>query len=79
MLVPNELKAARIRGGYSQKKLAQLALLGETSYSKRENGVVPFTINEVSNIAKILNLSSEEIMKIFFNEKVAFDATDKIS
>lgn len=77
MLVSNELKAARIRAGYSQKKICKLADMGETSYSKRENGIVPFTINEVSKIAGILQLSKDEIIKIFFNEKVATKTTDQ--
>lgn len=77
MIATNELKAARIRKGFSQEKLATTINIGKTSYSKRENGIISFSIDEASKIAETLNLSKEEIIYIFFNKKVALKATER--
>lgn len=75
MIATNELKAARVRKGLSQEKLAATLNIGKTSYSKRENGIIPFSIEEASTIATTLSLSNEEIIHIFFNKKVALKTT----
>lgn len=61
-----ELKALRVRHGYTQKVLAELLDLGETSYTKRENGVASFTLEEVKKMKEIFHLSPEQVIEIFF-------------
>lgn len=63
-----ELKAARVRKGLTQRDVAKKMRLGETSYTKRENGKVPFTIDEAKELKKILALSKEQAYEIFFND-----------
>lgn len=71
------LKTARVRAGFTQKQLAKAIDMGETSYTKRENGIVDFTSKEIIRIVKALKLSDTEIQAIFFNNEVAFKTTKK--
>jgi len=64
----NKLKAARINKGYTQKKLADEIKIGETSYTKRENGNYSFSVDEVLKLKEVLNLKNDDIISIFFED-----------
>ena len=66
----NELKAARVRRGVSQKEMAELLRLPVPSYCIRENGKRQLRLKEINEITEILNLSTQEIMAIFFNRDI---------
>ncbi|WP_202707634.1 helix-turn-helix domain-containing protein [Sporosalibacterium faouarense] len=74
-MLPRELKSIRIKMGYTQKTLAEKLNMSETSYSKRENGIIIFSVCEVKKLKEILELDDEDILRIFFDDSVAFDAT----
>ncbi|SHK45592.1 helix-turn-helix domain-containing protein [Tepidibacter formicigenes] len=74
-MLSRELKSARVKNGYTQKDLAKELCLGTTSYTKRENGQISFTVDEVCLLREKLSLSDEEIIKIFFKNNVATKAT----
>lgn len=65
-----ELKSARIKRGLTQVDIAEKMNISSISYSLKERGKRDFTINEVSNIIKILNLSLLEINAIFFDNQL---------
>jgi putative transcriptional regulator len=65
-----ELKALRIKNGISQNKISNLIGISETSYNKRENGKIEFTLSEIIIISRIFNLCGEEIFDIFFDKRL---------
>ena len=68
----NLLKSVRIREGLTQKKIAEIIEISPTSYSKKESGLVDFSLTEIS---KICNLTVDEMIEIFFDGKVEFSSS----
>lgn len=71
-----ELKALRVKNGHTQAKLGEMMNMGETTYCKKENGQIDFTLSEVKMLKDIYKLSQEDIEKIFFSDDVAFETTN---
>jgi transcriptional regulator with XRE-family HTH domain len=71
MININEYKAARVRRGYTQKKLAEEIGISPAKLSMKENGRTKFTVKDIGNIAKALQLSADDITRIFFADVVA--------
>jgi transcriptional regulator with XRE-family HTH domain len=71
MININEYKAARVRRGYTQKRLAEEIGISAAKLSMKENGRIKFTVKDVGNIARALQLSADEITKIFFADVIA--------
>ena len=67
---PNELKAARIKRGITQKNLAKILKCTEANYCMKENGVRRLFITDANNIATALDLSPKEINDIFFAKNI---------
>ena len=66
-----ELKAIMAKQGISIPKLADaIHISKKTLYSKFEEESA-FTQKEIARIAEVLSLSKEEIIAIFFSDKVA--------
>ena len=65
---PNELKAARVRRGISQKELALMIGYTPANYCQKENanGNRTFNVRDMNAISEALNLSSAEREQIFF-------------
>jgi len=74
-VLSRELKSLRVLNGLTQKELAEKLEMSETSYTKRENGQISFTVDEIKKLKLILQLSYEDVIRIFFTDWVAFDAT----
>lgn len=70
-----EIKSLRVLNGLTQKELAEKLAMGETSYTKRENGQISFTVEELNQLRIILNISDQDIIRIFFNNNVALKTT----
>ena len=70
---PNELKAARIRRGVTQKYMAERLGCTGPSYCMKENGVRNIFIKDANSIADILKLSPQEIITIFFRSELNFN------
>lgn len=66
-----ELKIAMVRKSLSIPALsAKMGVSKKLMYS-RMKGETPFTQKEIMQMADILDLNQEEIIKIFFGEKVS--------
>ncbi|MFA6809253.1 MAG: helix-turn-helix transcriptional regulator [Eubacteriales bacterium] len=66
-----ELKAYRVRLGYTQKDMANKLGMSEFAYNKRENGHIDFGLSELRRLKQVLHLSDEELIRIFFTNNVA--------
>ncbi len=66
----NDLRAEIARNNLSIPKLAKLIDMNKKTLYKRINGEVSFTQKEILAISRVLNLSPDKIMSIFFAEKV---------
>lgn len=66
MVNSNALKGAIIREGLTQVELAKFVKLTKQSLNYKILNKATFNINEVAIIRKVLNLSSEELIFIFF-------------
>ena len=70
-LLSRELKSLRALNGHTQKDLANMLGIGETSYTKRENGDLDFSVEEIKKLKELYKLSDEDIIRIFFDNEVA--------
>ena len=66
-----ELKAAMARKNISIPQLANLLKISKKTIYSRFSGETDFSLSEIRKIAVILELSNDDIMVIFFTEKVA--------
>ena len=66
-----ELKAAMARKNISIPQLANLLKISKKTIYSRFSGETDFSLSEIRKIAVILELSNDDIMVIFFAEKVA--------
>lgn len=70
-MLSRELKSLRALYGHTQKDLANMLGIGETSYTKRENGDLSFSIEEIKKLKELYKLKDEDIIRIFFTSSVA--------
>ncbi len=56
-----KLKRRRLRNGFTQQMLADAIDVSLSTYSKKENGINKFTIDEAFKIAKILKCDIKDI------------------
>lgn len=61
------LKAHRAMKGYNQNDMAKILRISVTSYNKKENGRIEFTLNEAKILADYFGVSIEGL---FFSDKV---------
>lgn len=64
----NLLKSKLALVGMSEKKLAEAADISYAAYNKKIVGKVYFTVKDIFKIAKVLSLTGEDIVEIFFSE-----------
>jgi plasmid maintenance system antidote protein VapI len=64
----NLLRSKIVENGLTYSSLASAIDLSESSLSKRINGTVDFTLEDMVKIKDALKLSSDELMAIFFNK-----------
>ncbi|EQK42730.1 hypothetical protein ANS017_26070 [Paraclostridium bifermentans] len=60
-----ELRILRAKYDLTQEALAQKLGVGKASYSRKENGKNPFSVDEVTKLKNIFSLTDEEVVKIF--------------
>ncbi|WP_196001982.1 helix-turn-helix transcriptional regulator [Clostridium sp. 1001271B_151109_B4] len=60
-----DLKVLRIRRRLKQQDIAKELGITTNSYTKKENAINPFTLKEVKILKEFLNISDNEIIKIF--------------
>ena len=66
----NMLDAAMISKGYNSGVMGGFIGLNRMSYDNKRNGKVPFQANEIREIARVLDLSMEQVNVIFFDGKL---------
>lgn len=71
----NKLKGKIAEKGYTLKKLSEELGLSELTLRRKINdNNYDFYLGETTDVAKILNLSGEEYLEIFFNSKLEFNS-----
>lgn len=78
-MIKSKLIAIRTQKGFSQEKLADLIGMGQSSYSRREKGLVPITEHEWIKIAKQLGVDIETIYEKERNYFAALDESNNRS
>lgn len=62
----NKLKAKIVECGFSYKHMSELLELSRPSFFSKLRGQTQFKLNELQTMICVLNLSEDEIIKIFF-------------
>ena len=57
-----KIKEYRIIKGYTQRELAEILGIKQNTYSDKERGKTNFTIDEIKEIKKILQVSYDELL-----------------
>lgn len=66
----SKLKGIRVEKGKTQKDMAELIGKSLVTYSKKERGEVDFSNDEMNAIAKALDLTSNQVNAIFFDDSL---------
>lgn len=69
-----ELKSHRVRKGLTQKDVANLLGLTASTYTKKENYQIPFSLRELKVLKMAFELDDKEFMKIFFKQECDFES-----
>lgn len=67
----DDLRAEIARANLSIPKLAEIIKIDKKTLYSRMHGDTAFDQKEISEISKVLNLSAEKIMSIFFADAVS--------
>lgn len=65
-----KLKAAIFESGYANRYIAKQVGISAQQFSKKLNGHVEFKVSEVHKLCNLLNIASDTMMEIFFNDEV---------
>lgn len=72
MLNVNKFKAKVVERGFKIPEVAKkVGINASTMYRKLNTKGSTFTVREVQELSKVLNLNRDEFMSIFFDEGVA--------
>ncbi len=63
----DQLKILRKQANFSQEYLGEKLDISQSTYNKKENGIIPFSLEEIKELKNILNLNNEQIINIFLN------------
>ena len=74
MTINEKVKFFREKKGYSQESLAYRLGIEQSQYSRRENGQVKFSADEVLEISKMLDI---EISELFSDQTVVFNSSNQ--
>lgn len=66
----SKLKGIRVEKGKTQKNMAELIGKSLVTYSKKERGEVEFSNEEMNIVAKVLDLTSDQVNAIFFDDNL---------
>lgn len=70
MLNERELKAEIFRNGLTVKELSSKMGLSKSALYNKINNKIKFNIEDVEKIIELLNLTEEQVVKIFFDKTV---------
>lgn len=63
----DQLKILRKQAKYSQDSMGEKLNISQSTYNKKENGIIPFSLEEIKELKTILNLNDGQIISIFLN------------
>lgn len=64
---PLEIKGARTRLGYTQQYMADRLDISLDTYRKKEKGTIKFADTEKVTVAKLLELTAQQVNDFFFD------------
>lgn len=67
----NALKGEIVKKGMTIKACAEKIGMADFSLERRLKGEIEFKQNEILRISEVLKLTDEEIIEIFFDDKVS--------
>lgn len=67
----NKLLGKIKENGFTIETVARLTGMSLSTLSRKLNGHVEFTRDEINAISDALKMSNEDLLEIFFNEKVS--------
>ncbi|HAG04069.1 MAG TPA: hypothetical protein DCG28_01400 [Lachnospiraceae bacterium] len=70
-----KLKAVIIEKGFTQDQIAELIGMSSATFSYKLNNKVEFKASEILIISKVLELTTQQTMDIFFAENVENKST----
>lgn len=62
-----QLKILRKQANYSQDFIGEKLAISQSTYNKKENGINPFTLEEIKKLKDILKLDNTQMINIFLN------------
>lgn len=69
MVDVNKLRGKIVERGFSQQELAQSIGIDRSTFYRKMKNNGDFSIGEVAEIAKVMQLSNEEAIEIFLSKK----------
>ena len=66
MFKKNEFRAEVVRNGMSLEDVAKAIGINYVSLNRKMNGTSDFYRGEIEKIVRLLNLSGEDVLRIFF-------------
>ena len=66
MFEKNEFRAAVVRNGMTIEELAKCIGINAATLHRKMSGVSDFTRMEINRICKVLDLTNDDMVKIFF-------------
>lgn len=71
MVNKNALKSKLVLFGLSTENTADALKMSDRTFRRRLSGNTEFSCSEVTKLAKLLKLTNDEILSIFFADKVS--------
>lgn len=71
MMNPDKLRGKIVENGYSCKTFSDAIGIGRTALYRKLNGTTEFSRSEIQAITTVLHLTSEQLLDIFFGNKVS--------
>jgi len=66
MLDVNLLNASIVKNGFREETFGEQIGMSYQAWRRRRNGETEFTLTEIENVRKALNLNQKELYSIFF-------------
>ena len=60
------LRTKRIQQRLTQEKLAEMAGMTRSNYTRKETGKISFNLGDIRGLRKALKLTNKEVVEIFF-------------
>lgn len=72
-----ELEVALLRANKTKREAAEAIGLTFMGFHKKETNITEFKASEIAGLQKLLCLSNDDVMRIFFARKVELNETEE--